>query len=348
MTLAEAPEHPSGDHDYRHEALFYDSPDAFMAGVLPFVRAAVRAQEPILVVLSAAKIDRLREELGAAAEPVLFADIAEVGTNPARIIPAWQQFLSAHAAPGRRMRGIGEPIWAGRSAAELVECERHEALLNVAFTAPDFWLRCPYDTGSLSGAVIDEARRNHPYVTGGDAGAATSPSFPGGDALAAPLDRPLSQPPGEALTVAIEPASLRQIRSVVAGFAYAAGLDEDDVADLVLAVNELASNSIRHAGGGGTLQIWRDDDAVVCEMRDRGRISDPLAGRVEPPREALGGRGLWIANQLCELVQIRAFADGGAVRLHKRLPRPTRRRTQAHPRDRAATRGARRRPSRPA
>ena len=51
---------------------------------------------------------------------------------------------------------------------------------------------------------------------------------------------------------------------------------------------------------------------MICELRDRGRIEDPLAGRRAPGSEQLGGRGLWIANAVCDLVQIRA----GAVRLH--------------------------------
>lgn len=319
MTVAEVPDRPCGVHDgYRHEALLYDGAEAFMEGVVPFIDDAVQAEEPILVVLSAAKIDRLREALGDAAEPVLFADMADVGANPARIIPAWQQFLSEHASPGRRMRGIGEPIWADRSPAELVECERHEALLNIAFAGPSFWLLCPYDTGALAPEVIEEARRNHPHVTGAGA-AAGGARFPGCDALAGPFDRPLPEPPADALILGIEQTSLRQIRAVVAGFAYAAGVAEDDVPDLVLAVDELATNSVRHAGGAGTLLVWREGDAVICEVRDRGRIADPLAGRVVPPRRPRGGRGLWMANQLCELVQIRSFADGGAVRVHKRI-----------------------------
>ncbi len=305
-------------HEFRHEALFYDGADDFMEGVVPFIGDAVQAGEPILVVLSAAKIDGLREALGAAAEPVLFADMAEVGANPARIIPAWQEFLTEHAEPGRRMRGIGEPIWADRSPAELVECERHEALLNVAFPDPSFWLLCPYDTGALAPEVIEEAQRNHPHLTAAGA-AAESPRFAGHDALLSPFDRPLPAPPADALTVVVDRAALRQMRAVVAGFAYAAGLAEGDVSDLVLAVDELASNSIRHAGGTGTLQLWREPGAVICEVRDSGRIEHPLAGRIEPPRAALGGRGLWLANRLCELVQIRAFADGGAVRVHKRV-----------------------------
>jgi anti-sigma regulatory factor (Ser/Thr protein kinase) len=88
----------------------------------------------------------------------------------------------------------------------------------------------------------------------------------------------------------------------------------------VLAVNEVATNSIRHGGGVGAARVWRADGAIVCEIADAGRIEDPLVGRRRPDAGTIGGRGLWIANQLCELVQMRTFAAGTVVRLHMRLP----------------------------
>jgi anti-sigma regulatory factor (Ser/Thr protein kinase) len=309
--------HTCHDDGYRHEALLYAGPDEFMAGTLPFLRDAAAADEPTLVVLSRPKIEALREALGGQADRIVFADMAEVGTNPARIIPAWRQFVAEHGGNGRRLRGIGEPIWAERSPAELAECQRHEALLNVCFDDPDFWLLCPYDTSALSAAVIDEARRNHRYVSGHGLQEASA-SFPGVDALAAPFAEPLADPPADAAFLDVDRDSLRVIREFVSRHAARAGLAEG-IEDLVLSVHELAANTVRHGGGEGTLSIWRERDAVVCEVRDRGRIEEPLAGRIEPATDALGGRGLWLANQLCELVQIRSFPDGGAVRGHKRL-----------------------------
>jgi anti-sigma regulatory factor (Ser/Thr protein kinase) len=318
MATVEA-HHSSGGHDgYRHEAFFYDGADQFMAGIVPFIRGAVAAEEPILVVLGAPKIDALREALNGDTESVLFADMGEVGTNPARIIPAWQQFLSDHGAGGRRVRGIGEPIWAGRSSAELAECERHEALLNVAFADPTFWLRCPYDTGTLPPEVIDEAARNHPFVSDGTTLDA-SPGFPGTERLAEPFDKALPAPPADAVSLVVGEETLSDIRPFIARFAAEAGMVGERMTDLVLAVNEIATNSVRHGGGGGTLLVWSEPDTVLCEVRDRGRIADPLVGRVQPPPSSDGGRGLWMANQACELVQIRSFADGAAVRLHKRV-----------------------------
>src|SRR6478672_3345873 len=146
-----------------HEALLYDGLDAFVASTAPFVRAGVDAQEPVLVVVSQRKIDALRDALGPAADQVSFADMHEVGRNPARIIPAWRDFLDQREQAPSAVRGIGEPIWFGRSEAELVECHRHEALLNVAFDdEPAFTLLCPYDIDALPASVIDEAILNHP------------------------------------------------------------------------------------------------------------------------------------------------------------------------------------------
>ena len=91
---------------------------------------------------------------------------------------------------------------------------------------------------------------------------------------------------------------------------------------MVSAVNEVASNSLRHAGGRGVLRMWHADDTVVCEVSDDGHIDDPLVGRVRPEVDDRGGRGLWMVNQLCELVQVRSSPTGTTVRMHFRSRAP--------------------------
>jgi anti-sigma regulatory factor (Ser/Thr protein kinase) len=300
---------------YRHEAFLYAGEQEFMRGTLRFIREAVAAEDPILVVLSAAKIDSLSRMLKSDSAHVRFADMAAVGANPARIIPAWQEFVRENAGRAGRVRGVGEPIWAARSGEELDECERHEALLNVAFDDPDFWLLCPYDTTTLAPSVIDEARRNHPFVL--DHGISqASEAFAGVDALAAPFDKPLPPPPDDAVALEFGRSNLGELRHIVLAHAGAAGLAEDRAAGVVLAANEVATNSIIHGGGGGTIWLWRTASTVVAEVRDRGAITDPLVGRERPAAASEGGRGLWLANQLCDLVQIRSIPTGTLVRLH--------------------------------
>src|SRR5947209_12165406 len=238
---------------FRHEALFYSVRDDFVRRTAVFLRDAVATEEPALVVVDAAKIALLREELDGAAHAVHFADMAEVGSNPARIIPAWREFVTRHAPTGRRLRGIGEPICPERTAAELAECERHESLLNFAFAgSPSWWLLCPYDTEALDPAVVEEARRTHPFVLEDGIGR-ESTDYYGLSAVAAPFAEPLPEPPASAQELDFGAGPLEALRWLVGRAAADAGLDASRAADIVLAVHELATNTMRHGGGRGTL-----------------------------------------------------------------------------------------------
>jgi anti-sigma regulatory factor (Ser/Thr protein kinase) len=303
---------------FAHDALFYAGMDDFVAQTIPFIVQGVEAGEPILVVVSSEKIARLRAELNGRADRVRFANMVGVGQNPARIIPAWRAFVSEQRATGRPFRGIGEPIWAARSRTELDECERHEALLNVAFDGAPAWrLTCPYDTETLSAPVLEEAERNHPFLVHQGI-RRPSGGYRGLEGAAAPFDRPLAAPPPTARQLRFEPTalSLHTLRAVVTEEAAGFGLPPSRTDDLVLAASEVATNSIRHGGGTGVLRLWGQADALVCEISDAGRIEDPLAGRDRPAGDLESGYGLWLANHVCDLVQIRTFESGSVVRLH--------------------------------
>lgn len=307
---------PTSNDVFRHEALFCAGLDDFVDRTSSFIRDAVSADEAILVVVSAAKIDLLRSELGRDADKVRFADMAEVGLNPARIIPAWRDFVAEQAPSGRRFRGIGEPIWAERTLDELVECERHEALLNLAFAgAPAWWLVCPYDTEALDPAVLEESHRTHPSVLNGE-GRRSSATYRNLAITAKPFDRPLPEPPHRPQEMTFATGALSDVRTFVSRFAAAHGLKPERVCDLVMAVNEVVTNSLRYGGGAGVLRMWQKEGTLICEVRDEGRIDDPMVGRTRPTTLQESGLGLWLANQLCDLLQVRTFASGSVVRLH--------------------------------
>ena len=301
---------------FRHEALLYAGWAEFVAGTVPFIRGGLEACEPVLVVETAAKIEMLRVALGRDAEDVIFADMLEVGANPARIIPAWHDFVSRQGAAGRRLRGIGEPIWKGRSAEELAEAQRHESLLNTAFGhGQPWWLLCPYDVENLEPAVIEEAKRSHEFMTGQNT-VTRSELFRGIDASGAPFDRALPEPGTSVRRMDFGAAELGVLRDLVYAQTKAARLIGPRAAELVAAVHEVATNSILHGGGSGTIRIWLERSSVVCEIRDNGRFDNPLADRKRPSKDVGSPRGLWLANQLCDLVQIRTMPDGTVVRLH--------------------------------
>lgn len=294
---------------FRHEAVFYEGLDSYAGRLLSFTIGALEADEPILVMVPPDRIRVLRDALGDDARRVSFVDMTGVGRNPARIIPAWQDFADTHAGTGRRLRGIGEPIWRGRSPDELEEGRRHEALLNAAFGGAAFWLVCPYDTTALGPDVLHAATTTHPHADGREPSYVGMP--PAGEMFGGVLSDP---PPGHRLLPFTE-SGVRSIRPAALGVARRAGLDDVSGENFALAAHELAVNSIVHGGGAGIARLWADGPAAIAEIADAGMIDAPMIGRIRPRADQENGRGVWLANQLCDLVQIRSGANGTTVRV---------------------------------
>jgi anti-sigma regulatory factor (Ser/Thr protein kinase) len=309
---------------FRHEALFYGDEPEFVSATSAFIEDGLATGEPVLAVVDAHKIRLLRSALGDRADQVEFADMAVVGHNPGRILDAWYRFAADHVTGSNGgARGIGEPVYPTRTAAELVECHLHETLLNLAFPPQPAWtLLCPYDTSALAPAVVAEARRNHPFLRRGT-DRQVSGDYEAEGALPEPwqLRDPLPEPPrGIVLReLEINHADLTAVRRLAQAHAVEAGASTARAGDLALAVSELATNTLRHGGGRGVLRMWLDRATMVCEVGDRGHITDPLVGRRRPGSKQLEGRGLWLVNQLCDLTQIRTSPDGTVVRIHMRL-----------------------------
>jgi len=298
---------------FRHEAVFYRGLDGLVGVLTPFVRAGLDAGEAVLVAEPPDRAAALQRALGTDAAEVEFLDMEQVGRNPARIIPAWRAFVASH--PGQSVRGVGEPAWPGRRPIELEECRLHESLLNMAFDDVDstFRLLCPYDADNLPEYVLAAAELTHPEVDE----SRVQGRYAGHAHAVDEFERTLLEPTtAQTMRVSFGPHDLSGLRSVVRRVSQLAGLRAEVVDDLVLATHELATNSVAHGGGSGVLRSWRDPHALVIEVSDAGLISDPLVGREQATMIDEGGRGVWIANQLCDLVQVRSSAGGTVVRLH--------------------------------
>ena len=301
-----------GVAEFRHEVAFYEGLAGLPSALLPFLLEGAANAEPMLVVMLPDRLNVLREAMGPLADRVEWVDITAVGANPACIIPAWRDFLDEHGGKGP-VRGIGEPIWLGRRGEEMAEAELHEALLNVAFDHGPAWrLLCPYDVTALPGDVLEEALRNHPVRDL----AQPIPPYAGHEHAARAFSRELPAAPSDATTLAFGPDDLSAVRALVRRACEAVRLHPSAIDDVVLAAHELAANSVKHADNGGSLLVWDEPDALVLEVRDRGHIDDPLVGRNSLDPSSENGRGIWMANQLCDLVQVRSGAHGTQVRLY--------------------------------
>ena len=90
----------------------------------------------------------------------------------------------------------------------------------------------------------------------------------------------------------------------------------------MLAVSEVAANTLRHTQSAGTLAIWRQPGELVCEIQDEGTIADPLAGQRRPGPDATGGHGLWLVCQVCDVVELRSDETGTTIRMHMGIAVP--------------------------
>jgi anti-sigma regulatory factor (Ser/Thr protein kinase) len=301
------------DRPFAHPALFYRGEEQYTAGTVPFVREGLAAGEAVAVAVPGPRLDLIRAGLGPGAAGVRFLDMTEVGRNPGRIIPGvLRAFADAHSGGGR-VRIIGEPIWPGRTAVEYPACVQHEALINSAFEDRELTILCPYDADRLAPEVLADARATHPLVIDGQGRLAAGTYDP--ERVIARYNEPLVHPPGAA-SLTFEAGELSKSRCFAVQEAERLGLAGMRLQDLALAVAELTTNSVVHGGGSGTLRIWAEGEQIVCEVHDRGRLTDPLAGRRPPSRDLPGGRGLLLVHSVADLVRVHTAPDGTTIRFY--------------------------------
>jgi len=307
-------------HDHApfvHEALYYRGDGDFLTGTVRFVRAALAMGDSVLVAVPEPRLSLLRSELADVDGAVRYVNMAEAGRNPNRILPWVLRAFLEEQSP-RRVSIIGEPIYVGRSAEEIAPCVQHEALINVAFSGIDATILCPYDVAALAD-IVPYAEGTHPVVIE-DGGRRASVSYTEPHTVVATLNRPLPEPRRVDAVLDFDAEGLAGVRRLIGKHADDAGLAERSV-DLQLAVTEVGTNAVTHAGAraGATLRLWREADRVVCEVRGAGEIVDIMAGRIVPAPDGPRARGLLIANRLCDLVQTYTMPAGTNTRLHMRL-----------------------------
>lgn len=312
----------------RHEALPYSGHDQFVSSSVAVLRDALDRDERLIFFADAKKVEDVRQALDDDRDDVTLVATDEHGRNPSRIITLLDNFRAG--GDGRRALGLGESVQAAQGPATRSEALLADSLYNSErLSTWPMSIVCLYDLATLDDDSVTAMRRSHPVVRGGgtdpggrSGGSATTWSTDTGTAfnpdyeerlLGALFREPLPPPPPGSRSLEIAGAQLVGMREFVRSAAGRDGVAPDRVDDLVLAANEIVTNSLRHGGGRCTLTVWHDGGTTVCQAQDPGILRDPLAGRLAPAPDAVNGRGLWLANHLCDLVQIRSSERMGTV-----------------------------------
>jgi anti-sigma regulatory factor (Ser/Thr protein kinase) len=303
--------------EFEHLGIFYEDSRQYLDAMQEFMESGLAAGEPVLVSVPGHKHGPMRARLNGGANRVEFWNMNELGRNPGRIIPAVHDWVQRQA--GARCRFIGEPIWPGRTTPEIVEATRHEALINLAFAGCSATILCPYDVRGLDEKVLADAERTHPHLVRHGCTCLSNHYTDPVELWGAP-DWPISAPAGP---VAQAPTTLdlAEIRCFARTELLRLGVSGLAVDDLVLAVDEAATNAMLHGSGSADVRIWREAAQVVCEVVDYGTFDEPLAGRRRPGLDWTSGRGVWLMNQVCDLVEVRPTDEGTVVRLRRDVER---------------------------
>jgi anti-sigma regulatory factor (Ser/Thr protein kinase) len=305
-----------------HAAGFHGSASDLLEQLVPLAELASERGEPLATALQPATERALADRLDGepASEDRLLRlrqpDDGPAGVSAQTLAARWALELRAlSVAKGRPVTVLSEHTAAldgadGRFWTEL------DAALNVALADLPVRITCFYPELPLYLEILDGARRNHPLLLDhGELRHNPGHHDPRAVLTARPAARPpLLGPPHTRLPFSAW--QLHEVRTTVEQALSGHGYERDRIEDIVLAVNELATNAVEHGTPEAQLSLWTGPQGLLCEIDDGGTLRDPLPGLQAPHPADPRGRGVWIARQLCDSLHVWTDGRGTHVRVH--------------------------------
>jgi anti-sigma regulatory factor (Ser/Thr protein kinase) len=109
--------------------------------------------------------------------------------------------------------------------------------------------------------------------------------------------------------------SIGSVRRAVERHSARVGLSDPALYRFVVAVHEIVTNAVRHGGGRGRLRLWLEGHRLICRVTDAG-TGIPDERRTPAPRPdpgTIGGWGLWLAREGCDMLTVDSGRAGGSV-----------------------------------
>lgn len=318
---------------FAHTAVCYRTTAELVDVVLPFVEEGLARTEPVWVNLSAERLAALKSALGRSGSR----------PRPPRASPSgpeggvhWTDTHQWHPHPARRLRAIGDLVrvqerhhprrlrFVGECAlpegppALVEEWERFDAVLNDALAGAPLTMVCTYDAKVLPAEVLERVQASHPTL--GVTTPITNSQYVPPDQFCARAREPFALRP-EGARYAGPKATPAEARSLVRAAARPEAGDGTPVEqaaaeDLAICATELVTNSWRAGAGRIEVWCWGQGGEAVAQVADDGPgWADPLAGYRRPQADDESGRGLWVARQLADVLQIRTDASGTVIQV---------------------------------
>jgi anti-sigma regulatory factor (Ser/Thr protein kinase) len=300
-----------------HRACFYDSAAELTRAVEPIVRAGLRGGDVVFAAAKPATLEALRDLLGDEAGHVELHDGGEWCARPWERLGAIREML-ASLPDGTTLYVLGEPPWGGSDAA-VREWARFESIVNLALAGAPVVSVCLYDERELPDEILRHGRRTHPERLAYGTVSRCEDFVPPAELVPA-LALPVEGIPFDGIRELTLNGNQHAFRAALTRAATELGVPRERLEQVVVAVNEVATNALLHGRPPLRARCWAAGGDFVCEIVDSGPgLTDPLAGWLLPATPSEGGWGLSIARQLCDAVEIAPEGEGTRVTLHVEL-----------------------------
>ncbi|HVT66123.1 MAG TPA: sensor histidine kinase [Trebonia sp.] len=310
------------EREFLHSALITDSDESVRQLLAPAVRRALSEADQVFMVVSEDTGRLVQEELGAAADPLRWADTSAFYQRLGFAYEGFRGLLAAAQDGGHAIHVFAEPEVAGQAGDpgavdRTVAYLPYEAMCNETYARYGGEVTCLWDAQRHSSVIIDSVRsvHSHEVVAGGRK---PSRGYTGAREYVAGHDEmPLPLPVRVDWSAGLMTADgLPPLRQGLRDWARQHGFTSPGVADVMLAVNEVATNGVLHGEPPVAVYAWRHRDTLIVQSDDSGGIPIPPAAGYEPPVPGrYGSRGLWLARQLADVVQTHTAGGRTSVRL---------------------------------
>ncbi|GAA4964681.1 sensor histidine kinase [Actinoplanes utahensis] len=309
-----------------HTALIAGTDDEVIDALVPALRRSASTYDEVLMVVGKHTRALLAGHVDDLAGVLRWDDVAAFYRRLGFAYESFRRYLAEQAEAGRRVHVIAEPDLADKSDADPPPGRAeaylaYEAVCNDTYAPYRFPVTCLWDTRHHSAAVIEGVQATHPRLLT-PAGPQPSPHYRQPDQYLTLRSHVTLPPVPRAVShdqILSEVAQLSRLRALLNAWAGDNGFAEESADDLVVTAVEIASNALCHAATPVRVRAWRHDDTLVVQCDDTAGIPIPAtAGYHRPDTTGAlpGGRGLWLARQLADVVLIDSHAGRTSIRLH--------------------------------
>jgi anti-sigma regulatory factor (Ser/Thr protein kinase) len=302
---------------YFHEMAAYDSDDELLQVVVPHVLEGAAAGDPTFVALHPREAQLVREALPDGTAGVTFLPpLTSRARPPAAIRSLVEQVGKLVDDGAEQVRAVNTVPHPGLGAA-WDGWRQYEAAINELLADVPVWGLCLYDRRLAPSDVLHDAARTHPHVATPSGAHLRNDRFEDPKAFLRSVRPTVHALEAGPPAVALSDPQPREARLAIDDLGHRAGLDEDRLADLLIATSETVTNAAMHGQPPVSVRAWAAGPRMLVVVNDRGPgPDDPYLG-LSPTASALegnGGFGLWLAHQLVD-VTYEHGADGFTVRL---------------------------------